>query len=32
MSDSETTPLDSHELDERLRSLRDRVGELRGRL
>ena len=32
MSETETTPIDPHELEERLRVLRDRVGELRGRL
>jgi len=32
MSDSEDAILDPHELVERLRDLRGRVGELRGRL
>ena len=32
MSESETTTLDPHELGERLRDLRARVTELRGRL
>jgi hypothetical protein len=32
MSDGQDVILDPHELGERLRDLRDRVGELRGRL
>ncbi len=32
MSESETSQIESHELDERLRGLRTRVDELRGRL
>lgn len=32
MSESETTGIDTHELGERLRDLRARVDELRGRL
>jgi hypothetical protein len=32
MSESETTTVESHELEERLRQLRARVDELRGRL
>jgi hypothetical protein len=32
MSENENVELDPHELEERLRELRDRVDELRGRL